>query len=122
MELPLYEIKSYTHDSATNSILATIDLNANHNVFKGHFPQTPVLPGVSMIQIIKDLVEKSYHAPKLLKSASNIKYLSLVQPDGKLLEFAITIKPNEDNTFAVSNILTKDGVVCMKFAGTYINK
>ena len=35
----------------------TILVNEKHDVFKGHFPGNPIMPGVCMIQIIKELSE-----------------------------------------------------------------
>lgn len=32
---------------------AVISINEQHDVFKGHFPGNPIMPGVCMMQIIK---------------------------------------------------------------------
>ena len=36
---------------AANTYLCTLTLNAEHPIFKGHFPNNPVTPGVCMMQI-----------------------------------------------------------------------
>ena len=118
----LFEILEYNYSNDSGIVEATIALNSGSDVFKGHFPQTPVLPGVSMLQMIKILVEKSLNEKLILKSASNIKYLSLVQPDGENIHFALSLKANDDNTWSVTNTLVKGTVVCMKFSGTYQKK
>lgn len=43
---------------AANTYLCTLTLNAEHPIFKGHFPNNPVTPGVCMMQIVKNLTEQ----------------------------------------------------------------
>lgn len=47
-----YTLEQLTETGA-NKHEATIDINPAHEVFKGHFPDNPVMPGVCMMQIIK---------------------------------------------------------------------
>jgi len=122
MNTPLYETINFEHDPLLGTIHAELALNADCDIFKGHFPQTPVLPGVSMLQIIKELIEKTSENKWQLHKASNIKYLSLVQPDQENILFDITIKPSPDDTLLVNNVLKKGEITCMKFSGTYIKK
>lgn len=122
MNPPLYQVITFTHDAVLGSIHAELALNGECDIFKGHFPQTPVLPGVSMLQIIKDLIEQSSKSNWQLQKASNIKYLSLVQPDGEHLFFEITVKSAPEDMLLVNSILKKGAIICMKFSGTYIKK
>ncbi len=122
MNIPLYQTIQFEYDTTLGTIKAELALNANSDIFKGHFPQTPVLPGVCMMQMIKELIEKTSHNQWQLQKATNIKYLSLVQPDGENLFFDITLKPLPDETLLVNNVLTKGAITCMKFSGTYIKK
>jgi 3-hydroxyacyl-[acyl-carrier-protein] dehydratase len=55
-------------------------LNPAHPVYGGHFPGSPVVPGVCQIQIIKELIEKIEGTALRLEHADNIKFLSLIQP------------------------------------------
>ena len=50
-------------------------------VFKGHFPGQPVVPGVCMMYIVKDLLEQEFAAPILLQTASQVKFLQLITPE-----------------------------------------
>jgi len=47
-----YKIK----DSKTTEkgFIYSININEKHEVFKGHFPDNPVVPGVCLIQIMKN--------------------------------------------------------------------
>ena len=59
-----YTIVSWENISE-NSFFVTITINKNHAIFDGHFPQNPIVPGVCMLQMVKDLMEdelnKSIH-------------------------------------------------------------
>lgn len=79
-----------------DKIEAIVDINPDHDVFKGHFPSQPVLPGVVMIDILNDCLSASLKSKYRMTSASQIKYLSVVVPtESKQLRVEITIQPNE---------------------------
>jgi 3-hydroxyacyl-[acyl-carrier-protein] dehydratase len=39
-------------------IKAELIINARHKIFEGHFPGQPVVPGVCMMQMVKEIIEK----------------------------------------------------------------
>ncbi|HTN47062.1 MAG TPA: hypothetical protein VL098_11995 [Flavipsychrobacter sp.] len=74
----------YTLDNAHadgNSFSATIRFNAAHAIFSGHFPGQPVVPGVCMIQIVKELLEECMERKILLTQAPQVKFLQLITPE-----------------------------------------
>ena len=60
--------------------LATVLINENHEVFKGHFPGNPIMPGVCMMQIIKELSEQITESSLIMQSLSNVKFMALINP------------------------------------------
>ena len=62
------------------SIKASIAFNADHDIFKGHFPSTPVVPGVCMMQIVKEVLEQHLSQLLTLKQSSQIKFLMFITP------------------------------------------
>ena len=52
-----FKIKQ-TNESG-NSLGFAVSINSEHEVFKGHFPQQPVVPGVFALQMIKECLEGS---------------------------------------------------------------
>lgn len=58
----------------------TIALNADHTVYKGHFPDVPVTPGVVLTDICRQLTEKAVGKELALTAAKSIKFLSMVNP------------------------------------------
>jgi 3-hydroxyacyl-[acyl-carrier-protein] dehydratase len=75
----LYTIKTFELNRET--IEATIELDKEHAIFKGHFPGNPVMPGVCMIQIIKELTEKALDKSLFLSVCSNIKFMAIINPE-----------------------------------------
>lgn len=63
-----------------NNAVYKITLNANHNLYQGHFPKFPLLPGAVQIELIQELLEKSLGEKLSLKTAKNIKYLGMINP------------------------------------------
>jgi len=46
-------------EQSDKQLSAQIRLNPNHEVYRGHFPQQAVVPGVVQLQIVKELLEQS---------------------------------------------------------------
>ncbi len=66
--------------SDDSGIVATIKLNPNHEVYKGHFPNQPVVPGVIQLQIIQELMEKHLGTKLFMGSIKRVKYLTPIIP------------------------------------------
>jgi 3-hydroxyacyl-[acyl-carrier-protein] dehydratase len=50
-------------------------------VFEGHFPGNPILPGVMMVEAVRASLNLLFPAEFQLKSALTIKFLSVLNPD-----------------------------------------
>ncbi|WP_103069776.1 hotdog family protein [Aquimarina sediminis] len=100
---------------------AHISLNKRHKIFEGHFPGNPVTPGVCMIQIIKEIVEKHLEKKLFLERISNVKFTALINPHVNpelLMEVSIA---EIDGVVKVKNISKfADGVIALKCNGTFI--
>ena len=110
----------WTDINEDGNIQAELNLDPMHPVFEGHFPGQPVLPGVVMLQIQRDVIEKVKKIKLILKSAANIKYLLPIVPaENKILKFKINLKALPENLIGVQSELMQDETICMKFNGTY---
>lgn len=114
-----YTIQSF--ETADNQkYLAIIMLNKDHEVFKGHFPGNPVTPGVCMMQIIKELTQRALQAPLTMKSASNIKFMALINPEvNPLLRLELDIVITDDTTVKVKNTSYFEDTVALKLSCIY---
>ena len=83
-------------DENDNSIFATIRFNANHEIFNGHFPKQPVVPGVIQIQVIKELLEANLNTKLFMNNIIQIKYISPIVPDNNTAISVVILKKNTD--------------------------
>jgi len=98
-----------------------IEINENHEVFKGHFPEMPILPGVYLIQIIKDSLNTFLPDSYQLKSAGTVKYLKPVQPEkNNRLKMEITFGQISDDLTVSASSFMEDDTVHFKFKGEFI--
>ena len=63
-----------------SGILYQILLDKNHFIYKAHFPNEPITPGVCIIQIAKELLEDYLHEEYEISYIKNIKFLSVLSP------------------------------------------
>ena len=64
-----------------NQILSTIEINQDHDIYKGHFPNQPIVPGVCQIQIVKELLEELIGKKLQMTHGDNIKFTGMIIPD-----------------------------------------
>lgn len=116
----LYIIKEIT--SENNSIEVLVELNEAHEIFEGHFPLQPVLPGACMLQMIKEIVEAALDVKLQLTKAEGIKFLSMIQPHGEALQFSIQYNFIENSLLNVSAKILMNNVVCCKLNAVFQSK
>ena len=66
--------------SESDATVFEIALNAACEVYKGHFPETPVSPGVCNIQMVKECVEEVVGNPLILNYIQQCRLTTLVTP------------------------------------------
>jgi 3-hydroxyacyl-[acyl-carrier-protein] dehydratase len=100
---------------------AQLVLNAAHPIFKGHFPEQPVVPGVCMMQTIQELLEKCLQRKLLLQKAANMKFLVMINPAVQpLITVALQYALQDNGTVKTSAVIKNEATVFMKFQGTFI--
>ena len=115
----LYTIQSLKEEEGI--IKSQIHLNPTHEIYKGHFPQQAVLPGVCMMQIVAELTKKGLasDAPIKIQKANQAKFLIPIVPD-KNPDLFVTIKYSLGELGAIKvNATIADGTqIFFKFKGT----
>lgn len=113
----LYTIQSFDQQDA--EVTARIKLHKEHDIFKGHFPGNPVMPGVCMLQLIKELTEKATGKQLFLSVSSNIKFMAIINPEvNPLLKVVITIV-EEDGVVKIKNTSSYDDTIALKLSATF---
>ena len=100
--------------------LASITLNKDHAIFKGHFPGNPVTPGVCMMQIIKEITESVLNETLTMVRTSNVKFTAIINPEvNSKLVLEIEISENEASEIKVKNTTRFDETIALKLSNTY---
>ena len=98
----------------------TILVNEKHDVFKGHFPGNPIMPGVCMIQIIKELTEKITESTLMIQTLSNVKFMALINPEATPeLRLELDIVTTEDDLVKVKNTTYFNDTIALKLSNVY---
>ena len=63
-----------------SSVHYQILLDKNHFIYKAHFPNEPITPGVCIIQISKELLEDFFQEEYVISVVKNVKFLSVISP------------------------------------------
>ena len=115
LENQLYTIEKLDVDG--EKLSADIILNPEHDIFKGHFPDVPVLPGVIMMQMVKELVEVADQKKYILRKAASLKFLQMINPlDTQKLSVDVTIDRQEDQSLKLKAVLSSETAVHFKMS------
>jgi 3-hydroxyacyl-[acyl-carrier-protein] dehydratase len=97
-----------------------IELDPAHEIFKGHFPGIPILPGACMIQILKELLVYHSDTQLILKNALSIKYLSIINPlENNVINFNIETTITANSDISCNAVLSSESVVFCRFKGEF---
>lgn len=115
-----YKINSLVETD--NKVNANITINKDHQVFDGHFPGNPVTPGVCMMQIIKELAEEVTGKALFMKSASNIKFMAIINPENNAdLNLQLDVSETEDG-YKVKNSTSFEDTTALKLTANFVIK
>ncbi len=106
--------------SQNNSAFSSsIRFNPKHEVYKGHFPQIAIAPGVVLIQIIKEILMDKFQKKLRLVEGDNIKFLALINPN-EIADFQVdfTVKRVE-GILEVSASYIHNNKAFTKFKGKF---
>ncbi len=102
-----------------STILASIKLNANHVIFKGHFEQMPVMPGVCQTQLIKELLQQEIGKNVTMTIGNNIKFTGMIVPTQHPV-FQVELKCSIiEKQYVVDAQLFFENIIFTKFKGTF---
>ena len=114
----------FFHISSTTvtnrSVFATFNINAAHRIFEGHFPGHPVVPGVCMMQMLKELLEKVIEKKTRLFKGDYMKFLAIINPaENPTIQAELSYNNNEAGEISVIARLFSDKMTFLKFKGIF---
>ena len=114
-----YKVTSLQKNDDRNYTVIIL-VNENHDVFKGHFPGNPIMPGVCMMQIIKELTEQITESSLIMQSLSNVKFMALINPFvTPELRLELDITTTDENLVKVKNTTYFGDTVALKLGSVY---
>lgn len=118
IEKEFYRVNEF-NELADNKFLASLTINKEHDIFEGHFPGQPVTPGVCMMQIIKELAEKWSGSTLQLKTAKNIKFMAIINPENNPdIQVELAFERSQGDVI-VKSTASFEETVALKFSGVF---
>lgn len=94
-----------------------LHLNPECIIYKAHFPEQPITPGVCITQIAVELAENVVGHSLQMIGIKNVKFLSIMTPDSQTeVIYSITIKSSDDKETRIQAVAQSDDVVYAKMS------
>lgn len=114
----LYYLKNITKKDG--EINADIKIRQDCEIYKGHFPEHPVTPGVCQILIIQEVLGKALDRNLILKYCRDVKFLSMHDPNTvQNLKINISYSFNEDDEVSFYASLFSEDAKYLKINGIF---
>ncbi len=108
-------------ESSATEIWAELLINADHKIFEGHFPNQPIVPGVCMMQMVKEVLEHIIGKKTNLVKAAEMKFLAILDPrKNNLVHASIKYTIAENGSINITGSLFKDELVHFKIKGVFV--
>lgn len=92
----LYIIENKEVD-ADGTTKFTLSLLPDSPIYRGHFPDCPITPGVCLLSIIRELTESLRGEKLSLKTVKEAKYVQVVTPETGQIEVYIVEEVKKEN-------------------------
>ncbi len=103
-----------------NILNVNVQIDETQEVFKGHFPDQPIVPGVFQLQIIKELLMHTFKTGLRLETSKEIKFIRPISPEVfKNLDVLIRIKDRTKEHITFSAQIKNSEAVFLKYRGIY---
>ncbi|MBR5085636.1 MAG: beta-hydroxyacyl-ACP dehydratase [Muribaculaceae bacterium] len=100
--------------------LVTIGLNADHVIYNAHFPGKPVTPGVCIIAMVTEVLEKITGKKLKLQTVKNLKFVSIISPlECTSVDIVYQNLESVDKEIKAKGLLKKEDTILTKFSMIY---
>ena len=89
-----YTVEFFENSSA--GFVCGVIFPAGHEIYQGHFPGQPVVPGVLQIQTVRELTEKAVGRVMFINEVVSAKYLRMIVPGVSVLRVEAVLKGESD--------------------------
>ena len=90
-------------------------------IYKAHFPGHPITPGVCIVQMVQELLQRALNRDVTLRKAKNVKYLAIISPE-EVSELTVSftkIETLEDGSLKVQAQVAAGETIYTKLSATF---
>ena len=92
-----------------------VEINSEHKIFEGHFPNMAVMPGVCSLMIIKKIASKISGKSLQFSHIMECKFISAIMPkDDNILKIRFSIPKIDENSYKINAIIECNDNIVMK--------
>lgn len=101
---------------------AVLRTNPEHHIYKAHFPESPITPGVCVIQAAGELLENKLGRKLYLQSIKNVKFLMVIIPEeGKRIRYIFSNIVEDESSVKAQVVVSDDAIVYAKISLIFNN-
>ena len=106
-----------TEEKSEKQATFTIRLNKEHAIYSGHFPDSPITPGVCIVQIAVDLLSHLSGRNLQLTQAKNVKFLQIIRPEEhESIQYQLSWEAIGNNAFTLKAVVSDGDKVFTKMS------
>jgi 3-hydroxymyristoyl/3-hydroxydecanoyl-(acyl carrier protein) dehydratase len=90
MDWHRFKLKHYSSDN----IFAEVTVAPDSPWFSGHFPGSPILPGMAIISMVFDAIQRSRRTPLTIAGLKKVRFKRVVEPDDRI-DLKVTRSEND---------------------------
>lgn len=117
----LYKIEDGTSTNGSTRVFRAV-IDPQSEIFRGHFPGAPVLPGVCTLSIVKDCLERVVMKKTTICEISQCKFTGMVDPfqeQSMSIEIEVSAADEERGKLSANVKMSETERVIMKLRGGY---
>ncbi|MDR1671678.1 MAG: beta-hydroxyacyl-ACP dehydratase [Alistipes sp.] len=107
----------YTITAGPETGVFEVRLDRDHEIFAGHFPGTPVLPGVCGMMLVRECASRMTGRQMRYSAIRESKFLTAITPDSTLT-VALRLVGVEDGAFSLDATIHAGQTTMMKIKST----
>ena len=106
-------------ENANGQLKVDIRIDKNHKIFEGHFPTIPIVPGVCMMQMMREIMDKEVSRKLIVRHGDNMKFLSVINPtEHSEIQADIKFEETSDGNININATLFSGTITFFKLKAT----
>lgn len=93
-----------------------IRLRPESEIFKAHFPENPITPGVCQVGIVEELARELCGEQLSLREVKTLKYTDILRPSAEDVEVKFDMLEADGDVVAAKGTVASGGQVFTKFS------